>query len=721
MDYRLTCQLISILLCLVTVLLTVTVTVTVAAADSAGSIPIALPGCKESCENSTIKIPFPFGIGTNCYYDAWYEVICNSSSSERPYLRSFGVEVLNITGCSSSNCDIPDLRLQVATPWQDICTRQKAVINDMDRSPFRMSSSGNQLVVKGCPAVAILMNRKGETVAGCSSICKGSNTTDAGFQRKNSVSACDGVECCLMSVDQKYLGVDYYQMALRNTYVDANQTCAEFALMQRFLEPNQEIAAAERLRSDDLVPTLWHWMPPALPEGSSDSNKSNSRYNSDFSCKPFCGYYDEVQCINICTCNDGFEGNPYIPNGCQGLSISLGSVTFFLCCFGLYQLTRKWIRNKKRAKFFEKNGGLLLQQQMISNAGVIESTRVFTAHELEKAADNFNINRVLGHGGQGTVYKGMLLDGRVVAIKKPKKLGKNQSDHFINEVVILSQINHRNVVKLLGCCLETEVPLLVYEFIPNGTLAKHIHNPSEDFQITWKMRLQIAAETAGALAYLHSSSASPIYHRDIKSTNILLDNKYRAKLSDFGTSRVMMIDETHLTTRVQGTFGYLDPEYFQSNQFTDKSDVYSFGVVLVELLTGIEPVSKTNSGGWKGLATEFLFHFETSSLHKILDAQVIDEAKEEDVMTLAKLAKRCLNLSGKRRPTMKEVACVIEGIRSSHAPSLYHEQNSVKGNDLIMEMSEMNDEYVSSTAYYSTQNINNSDSFGFQPYLHNSW
>ncbi|XP_027086419.1 wall-associated receptor kinase-like 9 [Coffea arabica] len=355
-----------------------------------------------------------------------------------------------------------------------------------------------------------------------------------------------------------------------------------------------------------------------------------------------------------------------------GASAGVGVVFLIIATYTLYKVVKKRRTKKRQEKFFKRNGGLLLQQQCSADEGGVEKTMLFSAKELNKASDGFNTNRILGQGGQGTVYKGMLTDGRIVAIKKSKKVDESQLEQFINEVVILSQINHRNVVKLLGCCLETEVPLLVYEFIPNGTLFTLIHNGNnEELPLTWNLRLRIAIEVAGALAYLHSAVSIPIFHRDIKSSNILLDEKYVAKVSDFGTSRSVTIDKTHLTTVVKGTFGYLDPEYFQSSQFTEKSDVYSFGVVLAELLTRQKPISSatTDEDYNLSLATRFLMSMEQDSLKNILDPELINQGIEQEVTAAAKLAQRCLNLNGKKRPTMKEVAIGLESIKLSSVQS----------------------------------------------------
>ena len=243
-----------------------------------------------------------------------------------------------------------------------------------------------------------------------------------------------------------------------------------------------------------------------------------------------------------------------------------------MVCSWLYFVIKKRRLVKLKEKYFRKNGGLILQQQLSSEEGSSETFKIFTAKELKKATSYYDESKIIGGGGYGIVYKGFLPNNRIVAIKKSKMVDENQIEQFLNEVVVLSQINHRNVVKLLGCCLETRVPLLVYEYVHNGALFNHIYKESiaSIISLSWKTRLRIAVEIAGTLSYLHSTASIPIIHRDVKTTNILLNDDFIAKVSDFGTSRLVPRDQKQLVTVVQGTLGYLDPEYMQTNQLTEK-------------------------------------------------------------------------------------------------------------------------------------------------------
>jgi serine/threonine protein kinase len=220
------------------------------------------------------------------------------------------------------------------------------------------------------------------------------------------------------------------------------------------------------------------------------------------------------------------------------------------------------------------------------------------------------------------------------------------------------------VVKLLGCCLETEVPLLVYEFVTNGTLSGFIHTQGNKLNNqSWKTRLKIAAEVAGALSYLHSSASIPIIHRDVKSDNILLDGTNTAKVSDFGASRLVPLDQTEVATMVQGTIGYLDPEYMQTSQLTEKSDVYSFGIVLVELLTGERPFSFGRPEERRSLAMHFLSCLKKDNVFEVIQEGMLNEENKQEIKEVAVLAAKCLRLRGEERPSMKEVAMELEGMR----------------------------------------------------------
>ncbi|ONK79002.1 uncharacterized protein A4U43_C01F1860 [Asparagus officinalis] len=438
------------------------------------------------------------------------------------------------------------------------------------------------------------------------------------------------------------------------------------------------------------------------------------------------GYCLERRKGYLCFCLEGFEGNPYLngSDGCQGKCynqhILMSAITprpalvyekptaitksqamtasALLVALEMApntdQAAEKSSKSsnrflhrtmiKLREQYFEKNGGLLLKQQVSTHENCSNFTRIFSSEELEHATNSYNTDMIIGTGGYGTVYKGVLDDGSTVAIKKSKVIDQTQIDLFINELIILSKINHRNVVKLLGCCLETEVPMLVYEFISNGTLYEHIHGTFD--RISWKDRLRIAIEIAEALAYLHSAASMPVFHRDVKSSNVLLDEHYTAKVSDFGISRLVPLDQTEIPTLVQGTFGYLDPEYLQTSQLTAKSDVYSFGVVLVELLTGQKPVSFERAKEDSNLAMYFLSSLKCKRFEEFLDDYVVREGRAEEFECVAELARKCLLLRGEKRPTMKEVArelAITAGIGRSEEKEVEDEEEEYRGLGLL--------------------------------------
>jgi serine/threonine protein kinase len=315
--------------------------------------------------------------------------------------------------------------------------------------------------------------------------------------------------------------------------------------------------------------------------------------------------------------------------------------------------------DKLKKRLFKQNHGLLLQQ-LISQKTDFGERMIIPLLDLEKATNNFDRTHEAGGGGHGVVYKG-ILDLMVVAIKKSKIVVQREIDDFINEVAILSQINHRNVVKLIGCCLETEVPLLVYEFISNGTLDHHLHVEGP-LSLSWDDRIRIALEVARAISYLHSAASMPIYHRDIKSSNILLDDNLTAKVSDFGASRYIPIEQTGVTTAVQGTIGYLNPMYYYTGRLTDKSDVFSFGVLLIELLTRKKPFLYRSGGDGVGLISHFISLLAQGDLDQILDPQVMD-VENREVKEVATLAAMCIQLKGEDRPTMREVEMKLETLR----------------------------------------------------------
>ncbi|XP_073365283.1 wall-associated receptor kinase 5-like isoform X2 [Aegilops tauschii subsp. strangulata] len=570
--------------------------------------PIALPGCPDSC--SDIAVPYPFGIGEGCFYEG-FDLTCQKQHRTKLFFGD-GMEVLGIS--------LPEGIVRIdSNVFQSVSPDFNGTWSGPPAtSPFTVSSRYNWFVAYGCNIVAQLIpyGTAVGNISTCASMCVDS-------VEDISSPMCSGIGRCRAPISWDLTS---YRVQVTHMAVQQYTVTTSLKHTAAFIVDKAWFSIFQKNIELDPVPMCQHCGIQSVPAVLEWSLHSKFRCQSSNS---FTYKVDNNHRRIRCNCSRGYEGNPYIADGCQdidecqrpdvypcqhGVCINMlgtyrcsakksssslpGLITviaisagfgLLFSLLGVAKITNKLKQQrvkKSRQNFFKKNHGLLLQQLISSSKDIAERTRIFSLEELEQATNKFDHNRILGGGGHGTVYKGILSDQHVVAIKKAKIVVQREIDQFINEVVILSQTNHRNVVKLFGCCLEAEVPLLVYEFISNGTLAFYLHGQSEN-HLSWKDRLRIALETARAIAYLHSAASISVYHRDIKCANVLLTDTLTAKVSDFGASRSIAIDETGILTAVQGTYGYLDPEYYYTSRLTEKSDVYSFGVILAELLTKI--------------------------------------------------------------------------------------------------------------------------------------
>ncbi|XP_073014805.1 probable LRR receptor-like serine/threonine-protein kinase At1g67720 isoform X1 [Primulina eburnea] len=278
--------------------------------------------------------------------------------------------------------------------------------------------------------------------------------------------------------------------------------------------------------------------------------------------------------------------------------------------------------------------------------------------DIQEATASFS--KKIGKGSFGPVYYGKMKDGKEVAVKIMADLSSHGTKQFVTEVALLSRIHHRNLVPLIGYCEEENQCMLVYEYMHNGTLRDHIHDFDEQKQLDWLPRLHIAEDAAKGLEYLHTGCNPSIIHRDVKTSNILLDINMRAKVSDFGLSRQADEDLTHVSSVARGTVGYLDPEYYANQQLTEKSDIYSFGVVLLELISGRKPVSTEEYGcDWS------IVHWARSLIRKgdvisIIDPRLAGNVKIESIWRIAEIAIQCVEQYGYSRPRMQEIIVAIQ-------------------------------------------------------------
>ncbi|MED6209230.1 hypothetical protein PIB30_052708 [Stylosanthes scabra] len=291
-----------------------------------------------------------------------------------------------------------------------------------------------------------------------------------------------------------------------------------------------------------------------------------------------------------------------------------------------------------------------------------QQTGLFSLHQIKAATNNFNISNKIGEGGFGPVYKGILRDGTIIAVKQLSSKSQQGNREFINEIAMISALQHPCLVKLYGCCVEGDQLLLVYEYMENNSLAYALFGPKEhQIKLNWPTRHKICVGIARGLAFLHEESRLKIVHRDIKATNVLLDKFLNPKISDFGLARLHEEDATHISTRIAGTYGYMAPEYAMHGYLTDKADVYSFGIVVLEIVSG-----KANTIHRSKEEVLYLLDWahllkEKGMLMELVDRRLGSDFNEEEVMVMIQVAILCTNATPNLRPSMSSVVSMLEG------------------------------------------------------------
>ncbi|XP_076958585.1 putative LRR receptor-like serine/threonine-protein kinase At1g53420 [Bidens hawaiensis] len=294
--------------------------------------------------------------------------------------------------------------------------------------------------------------------------------------------------------------------------------------------------------------------------------------------------------------------------------------------------------------------------------GLELNTGSFTLKQIKIATNNFDFDNKIGEGGFGSVYKGVLPNGTLIAVKQLSSKSKQGNREFLNELGMISALQHPHLVKLHGCCIEGNQLLLAYEYMENNSLARALFGPKEwQLEIDWPTRYRICIQIARGLAFLHEESRLKIVHRDIKATNVLLDMDLNAKISDFGLAKLDEEDNTHISTRVAGTYGYMAPEYAMRGYLTDKADVYSYGIVLLEIVSGVPNIADRAKENQFVLLDRTIALKATGNLMDLVDPKLGSKYDIQEVMVVINLALLCTTISPTGRPTMSSVVSMLEG------------------------------------------------------------
>ncbi|XP_062227159.1 cold-responsive protein kinase 1-like isoform X2 [Phragmites australis] len=309
-----------------------------------------------------------------------------------------------------------------------------------------------------------------------------------------------------------------------------------------------------------------------------------------------------------------------------------------------------------------------------------KNIRLFSYAELRSATDNFNHTNKVGRGGFGIVYKGTIRNEQEVAVKVLSAESRQGIREFLTEINVISNVKHPNLVELIGCCVEGNNRILVYEYLKNSSLDRALLGfNSEPANFTWSIRSVICTGVASGLAYLHEEIASPIVHRDIKASNVLLDRNYIPKIGDFGLAKLFPDNITHISTRVAGTTGYLAPEYAWHGQLTKKADIYSFGVLVLEIVSG-RSSSRSLLADDKILIEKAWELYEAKRLKELVDP-ALGDYPEDEVLRYIKVALFCIQAAAARRPSMPQVLTMLsKPIRINEselmAPGYIHDYNT---------------------------------------------